>query len=164
MIRAFSLVVVVVSILTTGCSHKSEPRYFATYEEAKDFCDAAIKSKDLSSLVGYANLEGVPKTNREHFKEGLNNFESAISGKSLEEALELTQEGYDQHNKDEYENMHPGLKEMMGPPPEEKWNIKPDKYLVYRFAQRFPNGDYSEFKLTFGLSHQDQGWCLVCSY
>lgn len=164
MTRALNHLLVTCALVCASCSQRSEPEYFTSYQEAKEFCDAAARAKDLSGIIEYADLSGVPEIQLKQFKERLNNFESAITKKTLEKTLELSPEEHEQFLKDEFAKQTPAMQKLTGPWPVTKWNIMPDKYLVYVFALRQTNGDYSEFKLTFGLNHRSKGWVIVCSY
>jgi len=161
--QALKPLLVISALCCAGCSQKSEPVYFKSYPETKDFCDGAVRAKDLSGIIQYADLTGVPDPKVKNFKMGLSNFETAISKKKLEKTLELSPVEYEQYLKGEFAKQTPGMQKLTASWPETKWNIKPDKFLVYVFALRQPDAE-SEFKLTFGLSHQIKGWVIVCSY
>lgn len=163
MIRIPALLLLSGVFFCIGCSQKPNPVHFSSYEEAKKFCDAAVKSKNLSGLIEHADFTSVPEPQLENFKEGLTNFERAISKKTLEKTLEFSPEEHEQFLKDEFAKQTPEMQKLTGPWPEARWNIKPDKFIVYVFVLREPGAE-SEFNLTLGLSQQDEGWVIACSY
>ncbi|OYV07311.1 MAG: hypothetical protein CFE26_01690 [Verrucomicrobiales bacterium VVV1] len=161
--QLLKLLIAITALLFAGCSHKEEKKYFSSYSEAKEFCDASVKAKNLSRLIQYSDLSGVPEPQLESFKKGLSNFETSISKKTLEKTLELSPEEHAQFLKNDFSKQTPGMQKLTGSWPDPKWNISPEKFIVYVFAFRQP-GTESEFKLTFGLIHKNEGWVLACCY
>lgn len=148
--------------LAAGCGGRKDiPTGLRQWDEAVAVASAAILHGDKEAFLSHIDKSGLPAEYAERFDEVVGTLKIAPNLRHLSTTV-MTPSELEALNKEEDKDLPEVFRR--NPLPPLRWNIQPERLIVFTFVSKDPNDKTTKVRWFAGAFQREQQWYFACCY
>ena len=161
MMKLFRFVVLL--FVVTACSKLNpHPKGIATWDEVRSLADAFVLNGDTNNIFNHTDLTGVPLPKAQKIKSILGNWHGIPSNFKLMDTKVVTFNEFETLQREYYKDLPEDMRNALLSGI--RWNIKPEKIIVFSFVGSEPNSTNASNQFSVGAYQTNGLWYFSASY